>query len=88
MRFVPGALGVPLHAYGCGAFSGVSFALPYDVADVVMCLFSVPCMMLCACFRTVGLAHDVRMCLWGPRSVLVGFEPAVSSFEYSASAGS
>ena len=58
-----GALGVPLKSYGCGALSGVSFALRYDKADVVMSLLVLTCMMFVAFCRTVLLAHGLLLCL-------------------------
>ena len=57
------ALGVPLNLYGCGALSGVSFALWYDVAVVVMSLLALTCMMFVAFCRTVLLAHGLLLCL-------------------------
>ena len=67
-----GALGVPLNSYGCGALSGVSFALPYDVADVVMSLLALTCMMFVAFCRTVLLAHGLLLGLSCMVSVLAG----------------
>ena len=58
-----GALDVPLKSYGCGALSGVSFALPYDVADVVMSMLALTCMMFVTFCRTVLLAHGLLLCL-------------------------